>query len=168
MKSFKLFKDLSKAAYAYLNEQQQFCESEYLLGKHGEWYYDQETGIITFSNKGKVYLSINYESVGSISETSNTWLWSWANGSTWPNISTEILAVKDYGNMHNYEKLIEAKWDADIYDGWEMTAISAYLLNAKGAYRVPHSEGNLFSFKIFKKVTIVDEAAFKEFKENFV
>ena len=165
MTSFDSFDELSKVAYTYLNEQQEICEKEYLLSKHEEWHYYQETGLLTFSNFGKPYLNINYESVGTISLISNTWLWAWANNSIWPNVSTEILAVKDYGIKYDFKKIVEAKWEADLYDGWEMTVISAYLLNAKGAYRPPNAEENIFSFDIFKKIEIVDELAFKKLKD---
>ena len=39
---------------------------------------------------------------------------------------------------------------AEEVDGWEMTAISAYLLKAKGAYRVP--TGKTFSFMLFMEI----------------
>ena len=158
------FEELSKAAYEYLNSQQKICEEEYLLSKHEEWFYDQETGLLTFSNFGKVYVEINFESVGTFSKISNTWLWSWANNTIWPNVSTEILAVRDYGKKCDFVKLTEGKWDAEMYDGWEMTAISAYLLKAKGAYRPPNSEENIFSFDIFKAINVVDKMALDELR----
>jgi hypothetical protein len=49
-----------------------------------------------------------------------------------------------------------AKWSADIVDGWDMAAISAYILKAKGVYRVPSDDNKLFSFMLFKKITVVD------------
>jgi len=38
----------------------------------------------------------------------------------------------------------------DNYDDWEMTGISALLMNTKGAYRVPTD--HVFSFMIYKEV----------------
>lgn len=35
-------------------------------------------------------------------------------------------------------------------NAWEMTIVAAYLMNAKGAYRVPTEK--LYSFMIFKDV----------------
>lgn len=52
--------------------------------------------------------------------------------------------------------LLTAKWSADIVDGWDMAAISAYILKAKGVYRVPSDDNKLFSFMLFKKITVVD------------
>jgi hypothetical protein len=42
--------------------------------------------------------------------------------------------VKEFGDENLIEKLSSPKWDASKEDAWEMTAISAYLLKAQGAY----------------------------------
>jgi hypothetical protein len=164
MKKFNSFDQLSKAAYEYLNSQQQICEDKYLLSKHESWFYDQETGLITFSNFGKTYLEIKYEAVGTFSLKSNTWLWSWANPTTWPNTSSEILSVKDYGKEFHFDKLYNEKWEADIYDAWEMTAISAFVLHAKGAYRAPNNDEDIFSFKVFKEIKVLDEESLDDLR----
>lgn len=146
----KDFEELSIISYAYLNEQQKEAEEKYGIGKYENWFYDQEKGTLTFSDKGIDKIIIKYEEVGSISKISNTWLWSWANPHLEERIKTEINLVKEYGENHKLEKLIKRKWNADEYDGWEMTAISAYLMQAKGAYRVPTEK--TFSFMIYKEI----------------
>ena len=45
--------------------------------------------------------------------------------------------MREYGEAHDIWQLKTAKWEADEADGWEMTAIAAYVLNAEGAYRTP-------------------------------
>jgi hypothetical protein len=150
------FDELSKRAYEYLNKQQDICNSVYKIGTYENWYYDQLTGELTFSDNGVKKLIIDYEEVGSVSEVTNTFLWAWDNPHLEQNIKSEIIKVKDYGQKRNFEKLINAKWTAGQYDGWEMTAISSYLLKAKGAYRVPTSNDKLFSFMIFKKIRWAD------------
>ena len=146
------FELLSKKAYEYLNEQQKIVEDTFGIHSYENWFYDQETGIITFSNtetKDKI-VEIQYEEVGSISNISKTWLWSWANPHIEPKVKTEIEIVRDYGKENNLESLTKNKWFADEYDAWEMTAISAYLMKAKGAYRFPLE--NAFSFVIYKEI----------------
>lgn len=144
------FETLSKKSYEYLTNQQQLIEEKYGLGKYEKWFYDQETGELTFSDGDTVKIKIKYEEVGSISKVSKTWLWSWANPHLEDAIKTDIHKVKKYGIKNKLKHLIKRKWFADEYDGWEMTAISAYLMNAKGAYRVPTEK--TFSFMIFKEV----------------
>ena len=158
------FEELSKKAYDYLYKQQDICEKKYLLSKHERWYYDQEVGLIVFYTGEKIILRIKFEEVGSVSLISNTWLWSWDNNSILENIKTEIVRGKELGEKNGFEKLVNAKWEADMYDGWEMTAISAYLLKAKGAYRTPNDEENIFSFMLLKEIEVVDEMALEEMK----
>ncbi|MFT4018471.1 MAG: hypothetical protein QM668_16015 [Agriterribacter sp.] len=150
------FDNLSKRAYDYLNKQQDICNSVYKIGAYQNWYYDQLTGELTFSDNGIKKLIIDYEEVGSVSEVTNTFLWAWGNPHLEEKIKSEIVRVKEYGQKRKFEKLINPKWTADQYDGWEMTAIASYLLKSKGAYRVPTSNDKLFSFMIFKNIRWAD------------
>ncbi len=150
------FENLSKKAYDYLNKQQEICNSVYKIGTYENWFYNQLTGELTFSDNGVNKLIVDYEEVGSVSEITNTFLWAWANPHLEENIKSEIIKVKEYGEKRSFEKLTNTKWTADQYDGWEMTAIASYLLQTKGAYRVPTSDGKLFSFMIFKNIRWVD------------
>jgi hypothetical protein len=147
------FSTLSKKACEYLNKQQEICDSVYKIGTYQNWFYDQKTGELTFSDNGVKKLIIDYEEVGSVSEVTNTFLWAWDNPHLTEKVKGEIGQVKEYGLKRKFEKLINPKWTADQYDGWEMTAIASYLLQAKGAYRVPTNNDKLFSFMIFKKIT---------------
>lgn len=146
------FETLSKKAYEYLIEQQKNVEETYGIHNYENWFYHQGTGILTFSNleNQTEIIEIQYEEVGSISKISKTWLWSWANPHLDSKIKTDIEIVKNYGEENNLESLTKRKWFGDEYDGWEMTAIAAYLMKAKGAYRLPLE--NTFSFVIYKEM----------------
>jgi hypothetical protein len=127
------------------------------LLEYKNWYYDQPTGKLTFSDDGIIKLIIDYEAVGSVSKKTNTWLWGWANPHLEDKVKTEIGKVRDYGLKCKLSKLCDPKWDAEEVDGWEMTAIAAFLLQAKGAYRIPHAENDLYSFVIFKEIRWPDK-----------
>ncbi len=150
------FDDLSKKAYEYLNKQQDICNTVYRIHSYENWFYDQLTGELTFSDKGVKKLIIDYEEVGSVSEVTNTFLWAWANPHLEGRIKSDIIKVREYGHKRSFDKLVNSKWTADQYDGWEMTAISSYLMQTKGAYRVPHTDNKLFSFLIFKNIRWAD------------
>jgi hypothetical protein len=120
------------------------------LGAYERWDYYQETGLLEFSDSGIVKIRIKYEEVGSISTTTNTWLWAWDNEYLLPQVKSEILKVREYGKQHGFISLTKPKWYGDEYDGWEMTAIASYIMKAKGAYRFPTE--NLYSFVIFKEI----------------
>ncbi|ANI87944.1 hypothetical protein A9P82_00590 [Arachidicoccus ginsenosidimutans] len=162
---YKSFEDLSKLSYEYLYAQQDLCEDKYLLGKHERYYYDQDTGLITFSNNDKPCIAFKFENVGSVSYISDTWLWAWANDSCLKNVTTEILTVKELGQLNNFDKLYTDKWEADIYDGWEMTAISAYALKSIGVYRVPNDEENIFHFKLLTALEFIDAIELKKISD---
>ena len=144
------FEKLLEISYEYLSQQQDICKEKYGLSFYEHWYYDQSTGIIEFSDSGIVKLRIRYEEVGSVSTVTDTWLWAWANPHLLDPVKREIVAVKEFGEKNGLKKLTKPKWYADEYDGWEMTTISAYVMQAKGAYRIPSD--SLFSFLIFKEV----------------
>ena len=67
-----------------------------------------------------------------------------------------MLEVKRYGEAHGIEKLTTDTWAAEEVDGWEMTAIAAYVLQAQGAYRSPKSNG--FTFMVFTGLRFAEES----------
>lgn len=150
------FVELSIKSYEYLNEQQKFSDSLYKISSYENWFFDQTKGELTFSDSGIKKLIIDYEDVGSLSFKSNTWLWSWDNPTVEQKIKSQLSLVKDYGIRRNFRRLKIPKWQADEYDSWEMTAISAYLLKAKGAYRVPSKDSSLRIFMIYKNIRWAD------------
>jgi len=84
------------------------------------------------------------QAVGSTSTTSNTWLWGWANESLPTSVTARICEVRDFGNSEALAKLTEPKLPDQEYLGWELTAIAAQIIGAKGAYRCPGERGFLY------------------------
>lgn len=150
------YQNLLDKSFDYLTKQQEMCKSEFKISTYKNWFYDQETGELTFSDDGIKKLVINYENVGTVSLKSNTWLWAWANNHTLDKVKSEIGIVKEYGDKREFEKLMTSKWPADEVDGWEMTSIAAYLMKAKGAYRVKSSDDSVFVFMLFKEINWAD------------
>ncbi|WP_400190856.1 DUF6882 domain-containing protein [Hymenobacter sp. B81] len=153
------YDSLTHRACAYLQLQQARCDSAYHLSEYDNWYYDEATGQLTFSDPTLPKLVIDYEYVGSVSLKSNTWLWAWDNSHSYEKVRSEIGQVRAFGlrRGESFMKLTEPLWTADECDGWDMTAIAAYLMKAKGAYRVPLNDNTLYSFMIFKSVRIHDK-----------
>ncbi len=52
-----------------------------------------------------------------------------------------------FRELHGLRELTTAKWKATEEDGWAMTAVTARILQAKGAYRAPDEDG--YAFLIF-------------------
>jgi hypothetical protein len=137
--------DLMSEAVQYLEEAQARLKRVLSLGVWKRYHLDQEKGTIEFSSDGQVGLVADLHVVGSTSRSTGTWLWSWDNPSILPKVRHCMEEVRAYGQAHNVERLVNAKWSGDERDGWEMTAIAAYLLKADGGYRAPGEKGALFA-----------------------
>ena len=148
------FREYLTIAHDYLTNQQDICRNKYGLSTYQRWFYDQKTGLLEFFNGDTLKLRISYQEVGTISKVSNTWLWAWANPNLEEGIKTQSLRVKEFGRKENFDRLTKRKWVADEVDGWEMTAIMAYVINAKGAYRMPGEK--VFSFVVFEKIELIN------------
>ena len=93
--------------------------------------------------------------MGTTSVIGGTWLWGWANKSI-PTVLTRALsAVKAFGEAEALPVLTEPSWPTDEYHGWEMTAIAARLVGAKGPYRTPRTTGG-HSYYLFTDLRFAD------------
>jgi hypothetical protein len=133
--------DFVTIAHNLLSEKQDAIMAEYKIGEHERFDWDQESGTLIFSNNGKKAVIAKVQFVGSVSTKSDTWLWSWANSTVLDNVKNQMHKVREFGQSKNYDALINDKWSADEVDGWEMTSITSYVLNAKGAYRTTDKTG---------------------------
>jgi hypothetical protein len=128
----------------FLRGRQDTLFSQFELGEYEHWNWDQDTGELVFSSNGIPKVVASIEFIGSISTVSDTWLWSWANFSLNENVRSLVKKVRDFGEKHGYPRLTTPKWSAQEVDGWEMTSLAAYVLDARGAYRTPSENGFTF------------------------
>ena len=141
MEASQQFVELVTKAHGYLTTRQDELRERFALGTWPRWDWDQGTGQLVFSAAGVPKVVADIQFVGSVSNKSGTWLWSWANPHLDPRWTRDILEVQRFGEAHGLWKLTTRKWEADEVDGWEMTSIAAYILQAKGAYRTPGQTG---------------------------
>jgi hypothetical protein len=144
------FEALIQTAQSYLSSCQADLGEEYRLWQWSRYDWYQETRQLIFSEGAVAKVTADIQFVGSISIVSDTWLWSWANDSVDPELAASMVTVRDYGNEHGFSQLTVKKWHAHEVDGWEMTAIAALLLKARGAYRSPAEDG--FTFMVMTDV----------------
>jgi hypothetical protein len=138
------FDELAKTSQEYLQSQQEQLQADFALTSHERWEIDQEKGELVFSNHDIPTIIAKFQFVGSFSSTSNSWLWSWGNASVLAGLSKQVEAVRVYGKQHGFRKLTERKWPATEEDGWNMAAITNYILEGKGVYRPPFNQGVIF------------------------
>lgn len=135
---------LVEASMRYAQERQDELERDFDLSRHERWNLDQDSGTLVFSNGGVPALVAEFQFVGTLSTKSGTWLWAWGNGSIEPRLRGRLEAVRAYGENRGFERLTERKWAAEEVDAWEMAAVTAYLLKARGLYRPPYESGYSF------------------------
>ena len=121
-------------------------KSDFDLGRWERWLYDLDAGSLTFSHEGRTGVVAHIQVVGSTSSAASTWLWAWANDSLPPSITIDAIASKLFGEKHSIAELTtEMLADEAIENlAWELTAVTARLTGAKGAYRAPTDNGCLF------------------------
>jgi hypothetical protein len=141
---------LIERSVLYLDDQQDRLRSRYRLNDHARYDWNQDSGQLVFSNSGVPAVVADIQFVGSVSTRSHTWMWSWANESYLEAVRSQVRQVRAYGDEHRLLKLACAYWSAQEEDGWQMAAVTAFLLQAKGAYRSPSEHG--FTFMIMTDV----------------
>jgi hypothetical protein len=143
---------LTEEATQYLTARQETMQRDFKIGKYSHYDWSQDTGEIVFSDAGVPKVIARFQVVGDWSKTSKTWLWAWGNKSLDPKLAVGAAKARDYGKAHGLRKLTEAKWPAEQDDGWCMTAITAKLLGAKGAYRSPDLKSGGALFMVFTDI----------------
>ena len=139
-------------------------QNEFDVDWYDNWFYNQSTGLLTFST-GEQELNFKYIDIGSFSENSKTWKWSWDNDTTLETIKQQVNIVREFGQKSNFGKLTTGYFDSDEFEAWEFVAIAAKLTKGIGVYR-PVSDRQL---KIFLVITeLVDNETAKSIKDKYV
>jgi hypothetical protein len=138
------FRELVSDATEYLRARIARAREEFGIGDFERFDYDLPMNRFWWSDAVVPQVEARIVVVGSISTASNTWLWSWANPHFDDVRTPDIERVREYGMQQGIPALTEPKWTADETDGWEMTSISARLLESEAAYRSPSPKGFLF------------------------
>lgn len=138
-------------------------QQDYNLSWYENWFYDQATGLLTFSTND-TEINFKYFQVGTFSRNTNTWKWAWDNDHTLDNVKEKSLVVKEFGHNSNYTKLTDGYFESSEEDAWEFAAISAHLANAIGVYR-PVDE-HLLMFLVLTEFVEKDKA--QKIKDKFV
>lgn len=114
------------------------------FGRFARWDLDQDEGVLRFSDPVLHTAEAPAQIAGSFASGSGTWLWAWANPSLDRRLVDHSLVVKAYGARRGFERLVQPEWAATESECWSMTAITALLNGAQGAYRGPYSGGAAF------------------------
>jgi hypothetical protein len=106
------YSNFAEACVKDLKVLQEKFQNDYNVDWYDNWFYNQSTGLLTFST-GDLEINFKYFSIGSYSEKSNTWKWSWDNDSTLKNVKEQVNIVKAFGKKQNFQKLTTGYFDSD-------------------------------------------------------
>jgi hypothetical protein len=150
--AFIAFKHEAIHELTRLNEE---CRKAFRVGEWQRWDYDLERKTLIFSQDGVPRVIATIQVVGTTSERSGTWLWSWANTHLPPIVTAQIDKVRAFGEKEGLAELTEASATDDEHLGWSMTAVAARVLGSRGAYRCPGSNG--FVYLVFTDIAFADQ-----------
>jgi hypothetical protein len=143
--------ELLTAAHAYTTGRQDELRSKYSLASMPHAHLNEATGQLIFSDESQTpRVLANVQVVGTVNTQDRTWLWSWADSAIDASLYRDILEVQMLGRARAIDQLTTPFWEGDAVDGWEVTSISAYVLQAAGAYRATTPHG--FSYLIMTSI----------------
>jgi hypothetical protein len=151
------YEKLVLEAVDVLEARQDSLEEELGLDSLRRVEWDQRTGELVFSDSAGKRVVAKVQFVGSLSKSEKTWLWAWANPTVEDNVKSGSQSVRRYGERYGISRLTEEKWAADEKAGWEMTALSALILNARGAWRT--ESPTLFTYLVITGIGGAAETA---------
>ncbi|PZQ63594.1 MAG: hypothetical protein DI570_08335 [Phenylobacterium zucineum] len=128
---------------AFMAKQKKLTET-YRLGEWQRYDYDANACTLTFSDEKGPRVVAEIQVVGTIGD--EDWMWGWAN-ENWPAQSTDVMRqVHDFGATNGIEELTSTFLASDDLPGlgWMLSAISARVLEAEGAYSAPTQPGAVY------------------------
>ena len=135
------FNELIQQSLVYIENKQKELVESFELDNYSRIEYEQETATMTFSEEGiKQKVIAHFQIIGTYSDASKTWMWAWDNPYLLDNTTQDSLKLKEFGERNNLQKLTNPKWEATRQDAWEMTALAAQILHARGVQIIPSDE----------------------------
>lgn len=138
------YRDFVHKSHEYLQEQQDACKMDWGIGTFASWEVNREAAELVFRNPEGPRLVCPIQITGTYARDTRTWMWSWDNPSVDAHLREAAIIAWRFGQEHGIPELTAPRWDADEADAWAMTAVTANLVQAKGAYRGSNEGGVTF------------------------
>ena len=158
------YNTFADSCLAEIQDRQAIFREQFDIDGYQDWFYNQSTGLLTFST-GSNQINFRYQAIGSYSEKSGTWKWSWDNETTIDSVKFEMAGVYEFGEKQGFEKLTTGCFESDEDEAWEFAAISAKLIGGIGLYR-PVNDHQLQLFFVVKE--LIDNERAEAIKNKFI
>lgn len=119
----------------------------YLRAMHGKtgWGLDLNAGVLAFRRPHEAPLQLAVEVLGTESEDTNTWLWSWANHGIPPTLAASALQLKELGEAQGIPEFSQAELDiAPEVNPQRICLVAVGVLRASCFFRAPYPRGALY------------------------
>lgn len=138
------FQDALRQANWQMRAQIEQNQKDFKLDSYHRFDWDPWRGELVFSSGGTPKVVAKIQVAGLHSPKAGSWQWAWANAGLLDSVRQASLKPRRFGEERGIIRLISPKWAAQEKDAWEMTAITAKLADAKGAYKIPGADAATF------------------------
>jgi hypothetical protein len=115
-----------------------------MYGKTG-WGFDLNTGVLAFRRPHEAPLQLAVEVLGTESEDTNSWLWSWANHGVPPTLTVSALQLKQLGETQGILEFSNAEQDiAPKVNPQRIGLVAVGVLRASCFFRAPYPRGAMY------------------------
>lgn len=115
-----------------------------MYGKTG-WGFDLNTGVLAFRRPHEAPLQLAVEVLGTESEDTNTWLWSWANAGVPPTLTASAMQLKQLGEAQGIPEFTKAELDiTPAVNPQRIGLVAAGVLRANCFFHAPYPRGALY------------------------
>jgi hypothetical protein len=150
------FKEFRHNAFHELMALNARCKREFSIGSWERWEYDADSGTLTFSDEEGPKVIADVQVVGTTSTRSQSWLWGWANESVPPARTAQLTLVRKFGETELLPDLTKPESPDSVDHGWELTAVTAKIIGARGAYRAPRASGG-YTYYVYTDIHVAGE-----------
>lgn len=158
------FKKFCHEAVHSLMALNEHCGREYDISAWPRWDYDLDAGTLIFSEGGTPKVIASIQVVGTTSADPKNWLWGWANKNMPPKVVDRVREVRTFGEREGLTLLTGPYQPDNEHLGWELAAVTAQIVRAKGAYRCPVDDGFIYVvYMDIRNVNSDDIAVFSRF-----
>ena len=145
------YQEFIKQSRQYVKKVENYCRKEYGLGTHERFWYDQQTGEITFIDKDIVTIRAKFQDIGSLHLPTKSWLWAWDNNNTLRRNKEKMWTVKAFGEKNGFKFLTEPMLKkVSEKEGRRLAAMAIFVLQAEGGYMFSVDDGLIVYLALFE------------------
>jgi hypothetical protein len=126
---------LVSMAYTMMQDIQGQTWEQFGIDYECQFEWNIERAEIVFSRNKRPIARADLQVVGSISRSSGTWLWGWANESIPSNAKDMMSAVREYGEEQRFPMLTQPEWyPENEHDSHDVMYVVASVLGASATF----------------------------------